>query len=150
MHRNIPLCPISDHNSLAGSKLSSYEIKLNVTTKPVAKKCLVDSEAVVYEHMQKNGDIEISAPVGGYVQHSATAKSRARGGSHLRASLFEKSVERMVLRTTALPGAKSPLAGAVSREVTDDTLDTTAVSRGSASGTRPWSQQQFSKVSGEE
>ena len=54
------------------------------------------------------------------MQHAKSAKSRATGGSYLRAGLAGKSGLRDMSRMVALQGARSPLAVAVQENMEDD------------------------------
>lgn len=119
VHRNIPLCPITESSLSSESPLSSYEVQLTIPAKKNDVDCLVNTDAVVFQHMKGGGEIQISAPVGGFVQHAKFAKSRATGGSYLRAGLAGKSALRDVSRVVALQGARSPLAVAVQGNLED-------------------------------
>lgn len=121
IHRNIALCPrMSVDEAVNTALLSSYQIRLAVPAKQKeVNDCRVNTDLVVYEHIQNGGEVQISTPVGGYVQRPAGTRSRPAGRTNLRAAAMAKSAGLGGSRMAALQGVRSPLAEAVNNDLAD-------------------------------
>lgn len=118
IHRNISLCPRINVDDGVDQKLSSYEIRLTLPAKPKDEKdCRVNTDSIVYEHMQNAGEVQLSAPVGGYVHRPGGGRNRHAGGGFLRASAAAKSAGLGRSRVAALQGTRSPLTAVVNNDL---------------------------------
>lgn len=119
VHRNIALCPRINVDDGVNKNLSSYEIRLTVPAKPKDKNdCRVNTDAIIYEHMKNAGEVQLSPPVGGYVNRAGGGHNPKNvGGGFLRASAAAKSAGLGGSRVVALQGVRSPLAQVASNDL---------------------------------